>query len=179
MAAAIRAFVWRNSGSDVWLSEHHFIEDGYLPSILPTWRRSRPHQTNTHCVRSVADAFSQSGALAEDVAVVDTIAGEQFELEWESARSWRSLESFGIPFKERGRRGQRSSWCCPRLLEGGSVSLKSGFFNLRHVKITPQPTQKPTHQSGWVDSRRPRSDARSAMIASMCRMLTEKFMTTM
>jgi len=24
-----------NGFDDVWLSEHHFIEDGYLPSILP------------------------------------------------------------------------------------------------------------------------------------------------
>ena len=29
--------VWdgNNGFDDVWLSEHHFIEDGYLPSILP------------------------------------------------------------------------------------------------------------------------------------------------
>src|SRR5258708_13757454 len=29
------AWAENNGFDDVWLSEHHFIEDGYLPSILP------------------------------------------------------------------------------------------------------------------------------------------------
>jgi hypothetical protein len=31
-----------NGFDDVWLSEQHFIEDGYLPSILPAARRRSP-----------------------------------------------------------------------------------------------------------------------------------------
>jgi alkanesulfonate monooxygenase SsuD/methylene tetrahydromethanopterin reductase-like flavin-dependent oxidoreductase (luciferase family) len=50
-----------NGFDDVWLSEHHFIEDGYLPSI-PASRRGdcRPHQPHPHRIRRAADAFPQS-----------------------------------------------------------------------------------------------------------------------
>jgi len=50
-----------NGFDDVWLSEHHFIEDGYLPSILPRRRgHRRPHQSDPHRIGRIADAFSQS-----------------------------------------------------------------------------------------------------------------------
>src|SRR5215471_1180290 len=112
MAAAIRAFVWRNSGSDrlgreqwfddVWLSEHHFIADGDLG---PTKRIRIASAVLLMPFHNPVrwPKMSQWSTLSQ---------GNSSSWVWESARSWRSLESFGIPFKERGRRGQRSSWCC-------------------------------------------------------------------
>jgi hypothetical protein len=52
-----------NGFDDVWLSEHHFIEDGYLPSILPaaaaiglgrSWRASSERrQPRARCLASL------------------------------------------------------------------------------------------------------------------------------
>jgi len=33
------AWAENNGFDDVWLSEHHFIDDGYLPSMLPAAAR--------------------------------------------------------------------------------------------------------------------------------------------
>ena len=52
-----------NGFDDVWLSEHHFIEDGYLPSILPAAAAIGAHQPDPHRLRRAADAFSQSDTL--------------------------------------------------------------------------------------------------------------------
>jgi len=51
--------------------------------------------------------------------------------------------------KERGPRANAALGVVWRLREGESVSLKSGIFNLRQVKISPQPTQKP-HPPIWL-----------------------------
>src|SRR4029434_3271228 len=56
--------VWgeNNGFDDVWLSEHHFIEDGYLPSVLPIAAAIAAQQTDPHCVRGDVIAVSSSGA---------------------------------------------------------------------------------------------------------------------
>jgi len=66
---------------DVWLSEHHFIEDGYLPSILPV---AAAIAACTNRIRIVSGVllvpFHNPIRLAEDIATVDVISGGRFEL---------------------------------------------------------------------------------------------------
>lgn len=49
-----------NGFDDVWLSEHHFIDDGYLPSILPVAAAiAARYQSDSHRIRRALDALSQ------------------------------------------------------------------------------------------------------------------------
>ena len=70
-----------NGFDDVWLSEHHFIEDGYLPSILPV---AAAIAARTNRIRIVSGVllvpFHNPVRLAEDIATVDVISGGRFEL---------------------------------------------------------------------------------------------------
>jgi alkanesulfonate monooxygenase SsuD/methylene tetrahydromethanopterin reductase-like flavin-dependent oxidoreductase (luciferase family) len=93
---------------DVWLSEHHFIEDGYLPSILPV---AAAIAARTNRIRIVSGVllvpFHNPMRLAEDIATVDVISGGRFELGAGLGFKREEFEGFGAPFKERGGRRNR------------------------------------------------------------------------
>jgi len=148
----LEQIVWgENHGfDDVWLSEHHFIEDGYLPSILPV---AAAIAARTKRIRIASGVllmpFHNPVRLAEDIAVVDIISGGRFELGVGVGFKLEEFESFGVPFKERGSRTNESLEIIRRVLAGESVTLKSEFFDLKNVKVTPEPIQKP-HPPIWL-----------------------------
>src|SRR5229473_6580393 len=115
---------------DVWLSEHHFIEDGYLPSILPV---AAAIAARTKRIRIASGVllmpFQNPARLAEDIAVVDIISGGRFELGVGVGFEHEEFEGFGVPFKERGARTNQSLEIIRRLLSGETVTYKSDFFN--------------------------------------------------
>ena len=75
-AEALDQIAWsENHGfEDVWLSEHHFIEHGYLPSILPT---AAANAAQTKRIRISLGVllmpFHNPARLAEDIAVVHCV----------------------------------------------------------------------------------------------------------
>ena len=135
---------------DVWLSEHHFIEDGYLPSILPV---AAAIAARTKRIRIASGVllmpFHNPVRLAEDIAVVDVISGGRFELGVGVGFKHEEFEGFGVPFKERGARTNQSLEIIRRLLSGETVTFKSDFFNFKNIKVTPEPIQKP-HPPIWL-----------------------------
>jgi probable F420-dependent oxidoreductase len=135
---------------DVWLSEHHFIADGYLPSILPV---AAAIAARTKRIRIVSGVllmpFHNPVRLAEDIAVVDVLSGGRFELGVGVGFKLEEFAGFGVPFKERGARTNEALDIIRRLLSGESVSVKSDFFDFQNVKVTPEPLQKP-HPPIWL-----------------------------
>src|SRR5271169_6253405 len=104
---------------DVWLSEHHFIEDGYLPSILPV---AAAIAARTKRIRIASGVllmpFYNPVRLAEDIAVVDVISDGRFELGVGVGFKHEEFEGFGVPFKERGARTNQSLEIIRRALAG-------------------------------------------------------------
>jgi probable F420-dependent oxidoreductase len=139
-----------NGFDDVWLSEHHFIEDGYLPSILPA---AAAIAARTKRIRIVSGVlllpFHNPVRLAEDIAVVDAISGGRFELGVGLGFKREEFDGFGVPFKQRGMRTDQSLDIIRRALAGDTVTFESEFFNFRNVKVTPEPVQKP-HPPIWL-----------------------------
>jgi len=134
-----------NSGfDDVWLSEHHFIEDGYLPSILPA-AAAIAARTNRIRIASgvLLTPFHNPVRLAEDIAIVDIISGGRFELGAGIGFKQEEFSGFGVSSKERGVRTDQALDILRRALAGETVTLKSPFFDFQDVKVTPEPIQKP------------------------------------
>jgi alkanesulfonate monooxygenase SsuD/methylene tetrahydromethanopterin reductase-like flavin-dependent oxidoreductase (luciferase family) len=135
---------------DVWLSEHHFIEDGYLPSILPV---AAAIAARTKRIRIASGVllmpFHNPVRLAEDIAVVDAISGGRFEFGVGVGFKQEEFEGFGVPFKERGSRTNQSLEIIRRALAGETITFKSEFFDFRNIRVTPEPIQKP-HPPIWL-----------------------------
>src|SRR5271170_4534679 len=102
---------------DVWLSEHHFIEDGYLPSILPV---AAAIAARTKRIRIASGVllmpFHNPVRLAEDIAVVDVISGGRFELGVGAGYKDEEFKGFAVPFNERGARTNEALGIVRRLL---------------------------------------------------------------
>jgi alkanesulfonate monooxygenase SsuD/methylene tetrahydromethanopterin reductase-like flavin-dependent oxidoreductase (luciferase family) len=108
------------------LSEHHFIEDGYLPSILPI---AAAIGARTKRIRIASGVilmpFHNPVRLAKDIAVVDVISGGRLELGLGVGYKLEEFESFGVSFKERGARINEAIGIVRRLLDGEIVTVSA------------------------------------------------------
>ena len=112
-----------NGFDDVWLSEHHFIDDGYLPSILPV---AAAIAARTNRIRIASGVllmpFHNPVRLAEDIATVDVISGGRFEL------------GVGIGFK---REEFTASACLPRSAARAPTNRSTSSAALFRAKPSP------------------------------------------
>ncbi|MDH3755261.1 MAG: LLM class flavin-dependent oxidoreductase, partial [Acidimicrobiia bacterium] len=91
--------------SCAWVSEHHFTEEGYLPSVFSAMSAMAMRTTNMRLGTSVLLApLHHPLRLAEEAAVVDAISGGRLDLGLAPGYRVAEFEAMGVPKAERGSR---------------------------------------------------------------------------
>jgi alkanesulfonate monooxygenase SsuD/methylene tetrahydromethanopterin reductase-like flavin-dependent oxidoreductase (luciferase family) len=146
----------------IWLTEHHFIDDGYAPSLLPIAAaiaaRTRRIRIGTFVILL---PLHNALRIAEDAATVDIISNGRFDLGVGQGYRISEFVGFNIPRSERGARLEEGTEVIRRVWTEKNVTCNGRFNQLTDVTVVPGPVQKP-HPPIWLAARGPKSIARAA-----------------
>lgn len=127
-----------------WLSEHHFLNDGYCPSLLLTAAaiaaRTKKIRIGTGILLM---PLHDPIRIAEDAAVVDLISGGRLILGLGLGYRPEEFDGFGVSLKHRkglmddGIEILQKSWA------DGSFSFQGRYHSYENIDVTPKPVQKP------------------------------------
>ena len=108
-----------------WFTEHHFIEDGYLPNFVPV---AAAAAAKTARIRFSTDIcllpFRHPVRLAEDLAILDNISNGRMELGVGMGYATHEFQGFDIPISRRD--GQRPPSIIGRVGEAPVVEGRGG-----------------------------------------------------
>jgi alkanesulfonate monooxygenase SsuD/methylene tetrahydromethanopterin reductase-like flavin-dependent oxidoreductase (luciferase family) len=126
----------------VWLTEHHFFDDGYLPSPLPFAAAVARETETIEIGTAVALApLYHPVRLAEDAAVVDLLSGGRFTLGLANGYVDREFEAFDVPKDERATRVEEAVEICRRAWRDGSFSFDGEHYAFEDLRVEPKPAQ--------------------------------------
>ena len=147
----------------VWVSEHHFVDDAYMPSLLPICAAIAARTSTIRIGTALLLApLYEPVRLAEDAATVDLISGGRLMLGL--GLGWREeeFEALGVPISERGVRLQETVGI---LREAWSGALVTGGDTLSYpgVRVLPDPLS-PGGPPIWIGALRERAVHRAGAI---------------
>lgn len=126
------------------LSEHHFVEDGYLPSPFVAAGAVAARTKKIRIAISLALLpLKHPVQVAEDGAIVDVISGGRFELMVGAGYRNEEYEGYGISMKTRPGRMDEGVEIIKKCWSDETFSFNGRYWKLKNVNVTPKPVQKP------------------------------------
>lgn len=148
----------------IWLTEHHFDDDGWSPSLLPL---AAGIATRTSRIRIgtfiLILPFQHALRVAEDAATVDILSNGRFDLGVGKGYRLKEFAGFGIPREQREALLEEGLEVIQRAWAGDKFSFDGQFYHLRDVQICPKPVQRP-HPPLWIGARGKKSVERAARL---------------
>ena len=139
-AAILEQVTWLDgAGLDlVWFTEHHFVDDGYLPSWIPV---ASAMAARTRHVRFSCDVcplpFNHPMRLAEDLAVLDNISNGRVEIGVGLGYAVHEFSGFGLPVSHRLSYTDEGLEVLTRAFTGERFSFRGKRYDFTDVRITP------------------------------------------
>jgi alkanesulfonate monooxygenase SsuD/methylene tetrahydromethanopterin reductase-like flavin-dependent oxidoreductase (luciferase family) len=128
----------------VWVTEHHFIDDEYLPSCLP-FAAAIATRTQRVVIGTAVLLLPLHDPLrvAEDAAVVDQISGGRFRLGLGLGYKVEEFETFGVSRASRPRRLEEGIEVLRGAWGDGPFTFEGRWYQYRELDVTPKPAQRP------------------------------------
>lgn len=139
----------------IWLTEHHFTDDGYCPGILPLLGALAARTTRVRLGTGILLLPQYHPLrLAEDIATLDLISHGRIDLG--IAAGYRPLEFDvqGIPLRERGTRMNEGIELLKRAWTNECVIYHGNHYTFEGIAVEPKPLQVP-HPPLWMGGESP------------------------
>lgn len=145
----------------VWFSEHHFVEDGYLPSFVPVAGAAAAVTSRMRISTDVALLpFAHPIRLAEDLAVLDQLSGGRMELGAGLGYAPHEFAGFGFPVSRRVSLTEECLEVLKLAWSGERFSFAGKRYSFDEVRVTPDPIQ-PGGPPLWLAATSPASVRRA------------------
>jgi alkanesulfonate monooxygenase SsuD/methylene tetrahydromethanopterin reductase-like flavin-dependent oxidoreductase (luciferase family) len=126
----------------IWLTEHHFVEDGYLPSFVAV---AGALAARTSRVRISSDIvlmpFQHPLRFAEDLAVLDNLSGGRIELGIGMGYAPHEFAAFGVPRSQRVTLTEEGISVLQRAFTGERFDFAGKHWSFRGACVRPRPVQ--------------------------------------
>ncbi len=129
---------------DVWLSEHHFIEDDYTPSVLPLAAAIAARTTRMRIgTAALLLPLHDPLRVAEDAATVDVLSGGRLDLGVALGYKLSEFKGFGVSTSSRVGRLEEGLGILRALFAGKTLNHNGRYYHYEDVSLRPLPVQRP------------------------------------
>ncbi len=143
-------FVDQAGFDSIWLTEHHFTDDGYLAAIMPTLAaiaaRTRRVSIGTYVLLA---PFYHPLRLAEDTATIDVMSNGRLRLGIGLGYRGEEFGGFQISRKQRLGRTLETIEILKRAWTGERFSFAGKYFQFHDVRVLPRPISQPHPELLW------------------------------
>jgi alkanesulfonate monooxygenase SsuD/methylene tetrahydromethanopterin reductase-like flavin-dependent oxidoreductase (luciferase family) len=147
---------------NVWLTEHHFFEDGYNPAVLPTAAAIAARTSRIRIGTFVLlMPFHNPVRVAEDAVCVDIISGGRFDLGVGQGYRAEEFSALNIPRRERSERLAEGIELVHRLFTEANVTFDGKYTRVTDMTLHPRPVQLPGIPI-WIGCRTQKATERAA-----------------
>ncbi len=127
---------------DIWLSEHHFWDDAYTPSMLPLGCAIAARTQTVEIGTSVLLLpLHDPVRVAEDAATLDVLSGGRLQLGLGVGYRVEEFIGFDIPRGERAKRMDEELAVIRRLFDGERLTFEGKYYTYRDIELFPKPVQ--------------------------------------
>ncbi len=126
----------------VWFTEHHFLEDGYLPAFQPLAGAIAARTNNIRISTDIALLpLYHPIRLAEEMAILDHISNGRMELGIGMGYVPAEFKAFGVPLKNRVSMTEEGIDILRLAWGDGPFSYEGKRYTLTDVDVHPKPVQ--------------------------------------